>query len=672
MSSPEMLNRPYHVIHAPHPVRRIMWRPEHPTEIAVVSIRDSLVSASSAGMQANAHTDVLTDDEDTGLINDDEESRLEIWDVRRGFVPKYVLGTAARFGNSGIIMDLAWEDKDTLATCHSNGSFVLHDARRHFRPLDTLPRQALSWNAQGDLTLAVDRFMAGEVPFDDIKPELANSLEKIGVKGKMIQDPPYLPLQSSQTISLPFESSEAFKHLAQEYKYGGRNAAPIDICEWNAKVAREAGKTMHLQFWLLLRDLIEDQTAMAPGKTACSTDVAAINDVDIFTRRGSNVSARTFQNMLATKSLTPDLKSTNIRRERRGSDSSSASSSSSDSKPSPQLMQHSPRMLKGIENGDYFGGGSPSTLMAGSPLTHGRGSSLQNRLTAATFESRPGTPKQPLLSQSRGDKIAGNSSSSEDQGQTGMTVGKKTNITRLTHRGHQSGSDGGSTARASPVLLPAGSQMDGAQSLPPLDGTPFGNSSLVPDLGNEGAEYWIAFRLQAFREAVWDLVDGGEVQLTASLVAVAQMAGMDNLDDLADRLYEAYMELLERCQLLPASACFRNQVAALQPLTLNETTIYTRCTRCRKATTTPEHGAIGTEWFCKSCKRAISICVVCQLPVKTLLITCAACGHGGHQSCIKEYYDTLQEEYGLQKPVRDWLWTRCLSGCGCRCWHDSE
>ncbi len=161
MSAVELPNEPQHIVFPSHPVHRLAWRPGHETEIAVISIR--------AGM-GTAGTGQLTED----AANEDSteaESRVEVWDVRRSYIAKYVLGQAARYGNLGAVTDVLWADctqGGALQACYSGGTFAQMDMRLHRRPLDDVPRQALSWGASGELAIGVDRWTSGEIPFDDM------------------------------------------------------------------------------------------------------------------------------------------------------------------------------------------------------------------------------------------------------------------------------------------------------------------------------------------------------------------------------------------------------------------------------------------------------------------------------------------------------------------------
>jgi len=169
MSLPECPVAPVHVIQTPYPVRRIAWRPGHATEIAVLSSPDSATPKRPVSMtpDAVATAPELNEAEDATVT---EEARLEIWDVRRGYLSKYLLGKALRHTEAagGAITEISWADAGALQTTYTNGSFVQHDLRQHFRPLDHLPKQVLGCSPRGETTVALDRFVKGEIPFDDL------------------------------------------------------------------------------------------------------------------------------------------------------------------------------------------------------------------------------------------------------------------------------------------------------------------------------------------------------------------------------------------------------------------------------------------------------------------------------------------------------------------------
>lgn len=50
-------------------------------------------------------------------------------------------------------------------------------------------------------------------------------------------------------------------------------------------------------------------------------------------------------------------------------------------------------------------------------------------------------------------------------------------------------------------------------------------------------------------------------------------------------------------------------------------------------------------WYCDSCKKPNSLCVMCEQPMKNLTMTLLECGHEGHFECLKGWFldDNLTE-----------------------------
>jgi hypothetical protein len=214
-----------HTLHTAYPLRRVAWRPEHDTELVVVPLADSqaasLVDPSIASVSQGLGQE---------LVALDEDSHLEIWDVRRHHIAKYALPTV-----DGTAVEAAWSDADTLVTAHQNGMFAQLDIRNKTIPLDSIPRQIMSWSSRGAVTYGIDRFKQGEIPFDDPKPEYSNHWDKLGQKQKGPADPPYEPLQALGFLSLPVFDNDEFTYLANHYKIEGQTAE--ELCAWNGGVS---------------------------------------------------------------------------------------------------------------------------------------------------------------------------------------------------------------------------------------------------------------------------------------------------------------------------------------------------------------------------------------------------------------------------------------------------
>jgi hypothetical protein len=160
----------------------------------------------------------------------DEDSHVEIWDVRRHYIAKYALPTI-----DGTAVEAAWSGPDTLVTAYQNGMFAQLDTRHKTISLDTIPRQVVSWSPKGELAYAIDRFKQGEIPFDDPKPEYANHWDKLGHKQKGPADAAYEPLQALGTLDLPVFDNDEFTYLANHYKIEGSH--PEELCRWNGEVS---------------------------------------------------------------------------------------------------------------------------------------------------------------------------------------------------------------------------------------------------------------------------------------------------------------------------------------------------------------------------------------------------------------------------------------------------
>ena len=114
----------------------------------------------------------------------DGSDPVEIWDVRRGFIAKWVVNgsaveggvtgafyAAVEFGNiacSTSIIDIDFADSHALWTVHSSGTFSQLDLRHCRKPLDAVPRSAISWNTTGSIAFVTDKPKRWEIPYDDV------------------------------------------------------------------------------------------------------------------------------------------------------------------------------------------------------------------------------------------------------------------------------------------------------------------------------------------------------------------------------------------------------------------------------------------------------------------------------------------------------------------------
>ncbi|KAI8974589.1 hypothetical protein BD414DRAFT_498136 [Trametes punicea] len=278
-------HRPTYTLHTSFPVRRVLWRPGYECELAVVSNADfgtgtdvghgslpggpssasvgltsGLATAFSSPRMPPAHlggTDSpRTPEERSNSVSRRETSDpVEIWDVRRGYIAKWVISGSAVEGG---VTDIDFGDSHALWALHQSGTFSQFDLRQSRKPLDAIPRSALSWNTTGSIAFVTDRPKRWEVPYDDVDPEV--SKDKPPMKG--LGDAPYRPTTQNVGAFAPdgaAEDLDMIEKLAKGYIYEGKEKR--QICAHNAEVAVNAGARNAAQTWLLLESLLTDLTS---------------------------------------------------------------------------------------------------------------------------------------------------------------------------------------------------------------------------------------------------------------------------------------------------------------------------------------------------------------------------------------------------------------------------
>ncbi|KAJ3890938.1 hypothetical protein GG344DRAFT_48434 [Lentinula edodes] len=313
--SSHMPHKPTYTLHPSFQVRRVLWRPSHECEIAVIS-NGEFSSGSNPEMGSNATPTGIFTKKGTGsgldldmLGNGGLRSKngiggfavtgspkgssqidggvgdaAEIWDVRRGWIAKWhVNGSAAEGGST----DFAFGDPNTLWTQHGSGMFSQLDLRDATKPVDAIPRVSLTSNASGSLTFVSSLASRWEIPYDDIRPEVLKRATKYGIKQKGIGDTVFQ--NTSQVIGtldgLAFDSLQTFVHLAKTYVIEGEDRRKI--CSSNAQekshssqqIAFDAGHLGAAQIWTLvavsLTNIIPNPPTRSPSKNNMVHSVSA-------------------------------------------------------------------------------------------------------------------------------------------------------------------------------------------------------------------------------------------------------------------------------------------------------------------------------------------------------------------------------------------------------------
>ncbi len=145
---------------------------------------------------------------------------------------------------------MEFKDSHTLWAQHFSGAFSQLDLRYSSRPLDAIPRSAVTWDPTGSLTFVAGRSKRWEIPYDDTyviakcifgslyllrsNPDKNASSKR---KVKTLGDKLFAP--SSQCMGMVtghglVEDAVTFMKLAQGYTFDGPDKPTI--CSRNAQV----------------------------------------------------------------------------------------------------------------------------------------------------------------------------------------------------------------------------------------------------------------------------------------------------------------------------------------------------------------------------------------------------------------------------------------------------
>ncbi|KAH9855271.1 hypothetical protein C2E23DRAFT_774286 [Lenzites betulinus] len=275
-------HQPAYTLHTSFPVRRVVWRPGYECELAIVSNADfgigpdfghgalpSGPSSASVGLSSGITTALSSPRIPTAHLGGTETPRtpgeraksltrtdgsdpVEIWDVRSGYIAKWVVNGSAVEGG---VTDIDFGDSHALWAVHQSGTFSQLDLRQARKPIDAIPRSAISWNSAGPIAFVTDRPKRWEVPYDDVEPDALKekgSLKRLG-------DPPSRPTTQCVGAYVPegtVENLDTIAKFARGYIYEGGEKA--QICAHNAEVALDIGEHEAAQTWLLLESLLTD------------------------------------------------------------------------------------------------------------------------------------------------------------------------------------------------------------------------------------------------------------------------------------------------------------------------------------------------------------------------------------------------------------------------------
>lgn len=187
----------------------MLWRPGYECELAVVAHVDQGVNSSvdlqgSSGhlSAAGAGSGLITAlssprmpaaalgivdsvmDQSQAALHNDGGAPIEIWDVRRGFIAKWIVNDSIGEGGvrgacmlvfsdafidfSMVPLDIAFADSHAIWAQHSSGSFSQLDLRHCSKPLKAITRTAVTWDPVGTLAFVTDQPKRWDTPYDDV------------------------------------------------------------------------------------------------------------------------------------------------------------------------------------------------------------------------------------------------------------------------------------------------------------------------------------------------------------------------------------------------------------------------------------------------------------------------------------------------------------------------
>lgn len=90
-----------------------------------------------------------------------------VWLRSRTRCKRYVYLTFPEFDAVLNDEDIAFSGSHAIWAQHTSGAFTQFDLHDTTKPLDSIPRAALSWEATGSMSLVVDKMDPLEIPYDD-------------------------------------------------------------------------------------------------------------------------------------------------------------------------------------------------------------------------------------------------------------------------------------------------------------------------------------------------------------------------------------------------------------------------------------------------------------------------------------------------------------------------
>ncbi|SAM02222.1 hypothetical protein [Absidia glauca] len=214
--------RPLYTMRTMASVSRVQWRPGYDNEIASCAL--------------------LTD------------QRIHVWDIRRPNLAKYAFDE-----HETTPTGFLWYNSDVLYSVAKDKYFIRQEIEGSYVPDQLLRRNAVSWNAHGDISFAVDK----NIHDDFVNATTTQSTMTLSKKNKrpnakvstLEEVVQYVPLQSCGIAHLPLFDFETFSVFAENYEISGKDVA--EACEKNSQLAWKMGSYRTSQTWKIVALLFQ-------------------------------------------------------------------------------------------------------------------------------------------------------------------------------------------------------------------------------------------------------------------------------------------------------------------------------------------------------------------------------------------------------------------------------
>ncbi|KAF9090534.1 WD repeat-containing protein 24, partial [Mortierella sp. AD031] len=175
-----------------------------------------------------------------------DESTVQVFDVRRPYVPLHVLSQHDKDATS-----ILWKDCDVLWTVSKDKTFASTLVRGQTISADLLPGGKAAMNCYGQLAFTIST-KAGTDSFErDLVPKPGRPNAKAVALDGSSEPTVYKTRQTGGVFDCELFNHEAFIYCAQNYSMEAGNIRAV--CEHNSNVAWQANKYRDSQAWIALK-----------------------------------------------------------------------------------------------------------------------------------------------------------------------------------------------------------------------------------------------------------------------------------------------------------------------------------------------------------------------------------------------------------------------------------